>query len=112
MTIWYGVYEEKSGRLVSQGTVLADPLPDGLVAVEIAEQNPEGFLWNEKSRAFDIPVKPPVSTEAELAKLVAAIEAAPDLTAAKVAAADAKVKLEEAQTGVEATADVVDGGVL
>lgn len=106
MTIWYGIYEDKTGRLVSQGTVIADPLPEGLVAVEIAEQNPEGFAWNPETRAFDIPLKAPLDTKTELAQLVARIEAAQDLTAAKLAAADVKVKLEDA--GV----DVVDVGVI
>lgn len=96
MTIWYAVFDEKTGRLVSQGSVLADPLPEGLTAVEIPEQNPEGLAWNVETRAFDIPIAPPLDSKVELAQLVAKIEAARDLTEAKTAAAEVKGKLEEA----------------
>lgn len=100
MTQWFAVVDDKSGRLVSQGTVLADPLPDGLVAVEIVEQNPEGFAWNEATRAFDIALKAPLDAKAELAQLVARIEAAQDITEAKAAAAEVKGKLDEASGAV------------
>lgn len=35
MTTWSAVYREDTGELVSVGTTVADPLPDGLAAVEV-----------------------------------------------------------------------------
>lgn len=53
---WFAVYEVESGRLVSQGSVVADPLPEGLAAVEIVEQNPEGMIWSPEVRGF-VPIE-------------------------------------------------------
>jgi len=112
MTIWYAVFDEKDGRLVSQGTVIADPLPEGLAVVEIPEQNPEGFAWNPQTRAFDVPVKPPLNVVDELEALVARIEAASTIEEAKVAAAESKGKLED-EKGVGAIDAPVDlGGIV
>ena len=33
---WYGVYDKATGQLVSVGTVLADPLPDNLLAEQLS----------------------------------------------------------------------------
>ena len=51
---WFAVYEADTGRLRSTGTVLADPLPEGLEARGY-EARPEGMDWNPETRDFDIP---------------------------------------------------------
>lgn len=50
--MWYAVYRAQDGGLVSQGTVVADPLPEGLVAVALGEERPAG-VWNPATRSFD-----------------------------------------------------------
>jgi hypothetical protein len=44
---WYAVYEERTGRLVSIGTVLPDTLPPGLTSKEIAAQPRDDQMWDE-----------------------------------------------------------------
>lgn len=48
---WFLVYDTNTGRLVSQGTVIADPLPRGLTAVDVGTR-PEGVMWDEASRSM------------------------------------------------------------
>ena len=68
--MWYAVYETVTGRLRSIGTVVADPLPEGLASKEYAER-PEGFDWNTETLDFDIPrpVPPTTLTPAEFMNL-------------------------------------------
>jgi len=47
---WHAVYREADGGLVSIGTRVADPLPDGLATVEYAER-PNG-RWDAKALDF------------------------------------------------------------
>lgn len=50
--MWYAVHDE-SGRLLSVGTTLADPLPDGLTAVVLAgEPDLASQQWDEAARDF------------------------------------------------------------
>lgn len=51
--MWYAIHDA-AGRLVSTGTVIADPLPTGLTAVPIGEAPPAGD-WNPATRTFDAP---------------------------------------------------------
>lgn len=60
---WFAVYETGTGRLRSTGTVLADPLPEGLAAKEFAVR-PEGMDWNPVTLDFDIPIPTPARTVA------------------------------------------------
>lgn len=53
---WYAVYREADGELVSTGTVVADPLPDGLVAKPL-DTEPAG-VWDAQALAFG-PEPPP-----------------------------------------------------
>ena len=55
---WFAVYETVTGRLRSSGSVVADPLPEGLALKKFAER-PTGFDWNEKTLDFDVPVPSP-----------------------------------------------------
>lgn len=58
---WFAVYEAGTGRLRSTGTVLADPLPEGLAAKEFAAR-PDGMDWNTETLDFDIPRPVPART--------------------------------------------------
>lgn len=48
--MWYAVHD-KTGRLVSTGTVIADPLPDGLTAVPLGDDAPTGE-WDAAQKVF------------------------------------------------------------
>lgn len=50
---WYAVIDEATGEARSFGTVLADVLPDGLVAVPIAKQPNRAQRWNAAKRAIE-----------------------------------------------------------
>jgi len=57
---WYLIYD-LGGKAVSIGTVLADPMPDGLTVVELSETQQELLLsgrgiWNPAS--LDVDIKP------------------------------------------------------
>lgn len=60
--MWYIVYEEKTGKPISTGTELANPLPKGLVAKELGEdwdwENEWNMTWHEDTLEFT--VNPPV----------------------------------------------------
>jgi hypothetical protein len=54
---WWAVVDG-DGALVSVGTVLADPLPDGLTAVEVAGPG-DGRPWDPQAQAWgDAPAPP------------------------------------------------------
>ena len=48
---WYAVYEAATGRLVSEGTVVANPLPPGLV-LKIVPKPDDSAMWNQSSLDF------------------------------------------------------------
>lgn len=48
---WYAVIRKDTGEAVSFGTEVADPLPNGFIAVEIDHQPGEGERWDPKERA-------------------------------------------------------------
>ena len=52
---WKAIYRSDTGELVSVGTVVADPLPDGLSIVTLSEDRPTGD-WNPQTLTFDTPV--------------------------------------------------------
>lgn len=49
---WFLVYETATGRLVSQGTVLADPLPRGLTSVDVGTKPDDSLMWDASARVF------------------------------------------------------------
>lgn len=55
--MWYAVIETATGRLLSTGTVLADPMPKGLEAIEIGDEPPAGE-WNTKTLQFEPSTRP------------------------------------------------------
>lgn len=73
------------GQPVSVGTVIADPLPDGLTAVALSDDDAdkltrEGWRWNPSTLAVDIPGPDPEPDpievlQAQVAELTAVIEA-------------------------------------
>lgn len=50
---WYALHDG-NGRLVSVGTVLADPLPPGMTAVDLGATAPDfrASMWDETTRLF------------------------------------------------------------
>jgi hypothetical protein len=50
--MWHAIYRAEDRELVSTGTVIADPLPDGLLSVPI-DGEPNGRTWNVATLAFD-----------------------------------------------------------
>jgi hypothetical protein len=51
---WYAVVDNATGALLSVGSVIADPLPEGLVALELGEERPTG-VWNPATRVHETP---------------------------------------------------------
>ena len=49
---WFAVFESATGRLHSVGEVLADPLPDWLESIIIADKPDETLMWDENTRLF------------------------------------------------------------
>jgi hypothetical protein len=49
---WYAVYVTATGRLVSVGQTVAEPLPDHLQAVTLAGPPADGEMWDATTKAF------------------------------------------------------------
>ena len=49
---WYAVYSSATGRLVSVGQVVADPLAGDWVASLLAGRPGDGEVWDEGARQF------------------------------------------------------------
>lgn len=49
---YYAVYETSTGILKSQGSVIANPLPAGLTAVDIVNPPAENTVWDTATHAF------------------------------------------------------------
>jgi len=49
---WYAVYNGVTGRLVSVGQVVADPLSEDLVASLLAGRPGDDEMWDEATRQF------------------------------------------------------------
>lgn len=54
--MWYAIYNTATGALVSSGTVIANPLPDGLASVECGQSQPAGE-WDAATLTFLEPVE-------------------------------------------------------
>ncbi len=54
---WWAVVDG-DGELVSLGTVVADPLPEGLTAIETVEPQP-GQVWDAGEQGWVTPPPPP-----------------------------------------------------
>ncbi len=88
--MWYAVYEVATGRLVSTGTSIANPLPAGLASKEYRDniQSP-GLKWNTTTLDFDVVPIPKSKdmteefkrkmTKAERVKLIEAAKTDPDI---------------------------------
>lgn len=52
--MWYAVIDERTGALRSVGTVLADPLPDGLIGVPLSAERPDLSVveWDAAQRTM------------------------------------------------------------
>jgi hypothetical protein len=69
MQNWHLLYNTESGQSVSIGTVIADPLPEGITALPLTDEQGEGLqngslIWDAASRTL-IPTPPPSVTAEE-----------------------------------------------
>jgi hypothetical protein len=66
---WHLLYNTTTGASVSIGTVIADPLPEGITALPLTDEQGEGLqngslIWDAASRTL-IPTPPPAVTAEE-----------------------------------------------
>jgi hypothetical protein len=66
---WHLLYNSATGQSVSIGTVIADPLPAGITAFPLTDEQGEGlqngtFIWDAATRTL-IPTPPPAVSAAE-----------------------------------------------
>ena len=69
MNNWHILYNKTTGQSVSIGTVIADPLPAGITALPLTDEQGEGLqngslIWDAASRTL-IPTPPPSVTAEE-----------------------------------------------
>jgi hypothetical protein len=69
MQNWHLLYNSTTGQSVSIGTVIADPLPEGITALPLSDAQGEGLqngslIWDAASRTL-IPTPPPAVTAEE-----------------------------------------------
>jgi hypothetical protein len=69
MQNWHLLYNTTTGESVSIGTVIADPLPEGITALPLTDEQGEGLqngtlIWDAATRTL-IPTPPPAVTAAE-----------------------------------------------
>jgi hypothetical protein len=66
---WHLLYNTATGQSVSIGTVIADPLPEGITALPLTDEQGEGLQsgslkWDEETRSL-VPTPPPAMSAAE-----------------------------------------------
>ena len=66
---WHLLYNTTTGESVSIGTVIADPLPEGITALPLTDAEGEGLqngtlIWDDASRRL-IPTPPPSMSAAD-----------------------------------------------
>ena len=49
---YFAIHEIATGRLKSMGSVIADPLPAGLTAVDIVNPPLDSEMWDEATKTF------------------------------------------------------------
>jgi hypothetical protein len=69
MQNWHLLYNTTTGQSVSIGTVIADPLPEGITALPLTDEQGEGLqngslIWDAATRTL-IPTPPPTQTAEE-----------------------------------------------
>jgi hypothetical protein len=74
MQNWHLLYNSTTGESVSIGTVIADPLPAGITALPLTDEQGEGLqngtlIWDAATRSL-IPTPPPAVTAEEHLKSV------------------------------------------
>jgi hypothetical protein len=74
MNNWHLLYNTESGQSVSIGTVIADPLPEGITALPLTDAEGEGLqngtlIWDAATRTL-IPTPPPTQTAEEFLESV------------------------------------------
>jgi hypothetical protein len=74
MNNWHILYNTASGQSVSIGTVIADPLPAGITAIPLTDEQGEGLqngslIWDAASRTLIATPPPAVTAEEFLASV-------------------------------------------
>ena len=69
MQNWHLLFNSTTGASVSIGTVIADPLPEGITALRLTDEQGEGLQngslkWDEQTRTL-VPTPPPTVTAEE-----------------------------------------------
>jgi len=69
MQNWHLLYNTTTGQSVSIGTVIANPLPEGITALPLTDEQGEGLQngslkWDEETRTL-IPTPPPAMSAAD-----------------------------------------------
>jgi hypothetical protein len=68
---WHLLYNSTTGQSVSIGTVIADPLPEGITALPLTDEQGEGLqngglIWDAASRTLIATPPPSVTAEEHL----------------------------------------------
>lgn len=68
MQNWHLLYNTATGQSVSIGTVIADPLPEGITALPLTDAQGEGlqngsFIWDAATRSLILTPPPSVTAE-------------------------------------------------
>lgn len=50
--VWYAVYDTTTGDLLSLGTIVTDPLPEGVGQLELVSQPGSELVWDTITRTF------------------------------------------------------------
>jgi hypothetical protein len=71
MQNWHLLYNTATGQSVSIGTVIADPLPEGITALPLTDEQGEGLqngnlIWDAASRSLIATPPPSVTAEEHL----------------------------------------------
>ena len=92
----YALYETTTGRLRSLGSVVVDPVPDGMSVLLVGENPPDAnVMWDEATRSFiSRPAKVLVDRLQDFASQPGVVDFWQSLTnAQRVALRDALIKL-------------------
>jgi hypothetical protein len=105
---WFAVVVDADGTLVSVGTVVADPLPLGLVAIDFGADRPDqgDVRWNPAKRTFD-PFTPEPEPPDPLTTLVEALTKIATLDDVKAAAVATK-EIIDTKPAVDAEIGALD----
>ena len=77
--MWCLLVDKATGRLVSQGTVVCDPVPSSLDRIDLANKPDDSTMWDAKTRTF---VPRPIRIARDLVEEMIADSGMPSLSTA------------------------------